>query len=1127
LDCSEGLPRVFSRFFIDRPIFASVLSIITVLLGLIALGSLPVNQYPRVTPPTIIISCNYPGADAKVVAEAIAAPIEQQVNGVEGMLYMTSQCGNDGSYSLTVAFEPEVNQSFAQVLVQNRVNLALPLLPDVVKQTGITTRKRSGDLLMFININSPDSRYDQLYLSNFVTLKIREELARLEGVAEVGMLGQKDYCMRIWLDPERLAARNLTASDVISALREQNTQVAAGQIGRPPARPGQVFELTLSTLGRLSEPEQFEQIIIRATPEGRVRLKDVGRVELGARNHDITAQIDGYPCVSVSVTQLPDANALETAQRVIAKMRELESLFPPGIRYHVSYDTTLVIRESIRKVFHTLRDAIVLVAVVVLLFLQNWRSALIPLVAVPVSLVGTFAVMAVLGFSLNNLTLFGLVLAIGIVVDDAIVVVEAVEHHLERGLAPREAAERAMQDVSGPVIAVALVLTAVFIPCTFIGGISGQFFRQFALTIAVSTAISAFNSLTLSPALAALLLQPRGARKDWLGRVLDFGLGWLFRAFEWSFRQSQAKYLLVVGWLLRRGGVALILYVGLIALTAYWYARTPAGYLPAQDRGNLFVPIQLPDAASLERTQKVVDQVAQIIREVPGVAHTTGIAGASFTLGANGSNFGQVFVALKPFDERTRPELSARVIAEQIRQRVEREIVEATVLVLTPPPIPGLGNAGGFTFILEDRGDWGLEELQKQSRNLIAKASKLPELQKVFTVFRADSPQLFVDVNRDQCARMGVEIDEVFQTLQTFLGSRYVNDFNRFGRTWQVVVQSEPQFRRRIEDIRRLRVRNREGGMVPLGAVTTVRAINGPLLLTRYNMYPAVVISGSAVAGVSSGQAMQLMEQLAQRELPEKMAYEWTALSLIQQRSGNTGVIMFLLAVVLVFLVLAAQYESWTLPLAVIVVVPTCLVGSIGAVHWTGGDLNIFTQIGLVVLVGLVSKNAVLIVEYGKAQRQMGLPRWEATLAACRLRFRPIVMTSLAFTLGVVPLIWASGAGAEMRQALGLPVFGGMLGVTVFGLLFTPVFFYWLNRDSHRVEPHRVEPPTPLPAAPPAPVTMTAQPEGEPTLPAAPTAEPAPPAAPPAPAGLPASASVADAAVLPALAKEGQAPTTS
>jgi multidrug efflux pump len=1079
---------MFSHFFIERPIFAAVMSIVITLAGIVAALNLPVAQYPQITPPSIIVSCNYPGANAHDVADSIAAPIEQQVNGVEDMMYMVSQSNNDGSYTLTVTFKPGVNLNFAQVLVQNRVNLALPLLPDVVKQTGVTTRKRNPDILQVIAIYSPNGRYDQLYLSNYATLHIMDELKRVHGVGDVQQFGQQDYSMRLWVDPERLAALNLTAADVANAVREQNRQVAAGHIGQEPTAAGKPFEFTITTLGRLSDPEQFDNIVLRADSAGRkVFLKDVGHAELGARNLDSTSKLDGRYNSSVAIWALPDANSIDVANGIVAKMEELKKRFPQDMDYAISLDMTPFIRESIKEVVRTLLEAVVLVACVVLLFLQNWRSALIPLVAVPVAVVGTFAVMIAIGFSLNNLTLFGLVLAIGIVVDDAIVVVEAVEQHIERGLTPRRAAHKAMDEVSRPVIAVALVLCAVFVPCAFISGITGQFFRQFALTIACSTVISAFNSLTLSPALAAILLRPHGAKKDLPGRILDGLLGWFFRMFNVVFRRGTRGYTNLVGRALRGSVVVLLLYGGLMALTLVGFrglprplasavpdqykkwgslnlsSGLPSGYIPNQDQGRFYIAVQLPDAASLERTQEAVDHIQRLVQPLDGLVHVTEIAGQSFTLNANGSNFGQFFVSFAPFDERRDPSLSATGITSQVRELLNKEVPEAQVSIFTPPPVSGLGSASGFKIIIEDRGDLGFVELEKNIVRLINRTKGLDEngkplvdengkpippsdkVENLYSIFRANTPQLYMDIERDKCQALGVNPLDVFSTLQIYLGSYYVNDFNRFGRTWQVICQASGPFRDDPDRVKLLKVRNSGGEMVPLGAVVSVREIGGPINIGRYNMYPACAILGLTKPGVSTGEGIEEMERLCQEVLSPGMAFEWTEINYMQIDAANNiwNNLIFPLAVAFVFLVLAAQYESWALPLAVILVVPMCILGSLTGVAATGGDINIFTQIGFVVLVGLASKNAILIVEFAKHKHEEGgLSRREATLEACRLRLRPILMTSFAFILGVVPLIISHGAGAEMRRVLGVAVFSGMLGVTLFGIFLTPVFFY-------------------------------------------------------------------------------------
>jgi len=1104
---------VFSRFFINRPIFASVLSIVIVLAGTIALFTLPVAQYPEIAPPTVEVSAYYPGANAQVVADTVAAPIEQQVNGVENMMYMSSQCTNDGKYTLTVTFEPGTDLNISQVLVQNRESLAEPILPDLVKRRGISVKKKSSNVLMIVNLFSKDGSRKSLELSNYATIQIRDELSRLPGVGDITYLGQRDYSMRIWLDPQKLATYNLNAADIIMAVQAQNIQVAAGQIGQPPTPTGQVTQLIITTLGRLENTEQFERIVVKNSAQALVYLKDVANIELGAQSYDQTCTLDGQPSVALSVYQLPGSNALDVAQRVKDRMKQLRRQFPPGIEYEIVYDTTPFIKESIFEVGETLFDAVVLVAVVVLLFLQNWRSALIPLVAVPVAVIGTFAVMAVLGFSLNNLTLFGLVLAIGIVVDDAIVVVEAVEHHIEHGMSPRDATIKAMEQVSGPVIAIGLVLSAVFIPSTFITGIIGQFFRQFALTIAVSTLISAFNSLTLSPALSALLLKrrvkghfealpwfafiPIGAwlghklishhlvahaidslhleaserildlLRTWgsalaggaaglliglvLGRPLNYLLGWLFYQFNRAFDFSTTVYTRTVAGLLRVSLLVLLVYGGLLVLTWWGFTTTPTGFIPQQDKGYLLVNVQLPDAASVTRTRKVVQDIEQIALQTPGVKHTVAISGQSILLGANASNFGALYLMLDDFENRTRAEISGESIAATLQERLGREIPEAIVNIFAAPPVEGLGTAGGFKIIVQDiSGDTDkvvFSRLEKETNAVVDAAADDPHLQGAFTSFRAKTPWLELIIDRTQAKDRGVSIDDIRTTLESTIGPYYINDFNRFGRTWQVNVQALHAFRQTIEDIYQLKVRNNMGDMVPLADFASVRFVDGPVMVMRYNMYPSAAVHADAGPDTSSGQAIDHLFQ-ATKQLPQSMRTEWTELAFLQLRTGDTAMWVFLLAVVLVFLVLAAQYESWSLPLAVILVVPMCLLCAIAGVVLARMDINIFTQIGFLVLVGLACKNAILIVEFAKAQREAGMERKEATLAACQLRLRPIIMTSFAFILGVVPLMVSEGAGAEMRRTLGTAVFAGMLGVTLFGIFLTPVFYYviqWLK----------------------------------------------------------------------------------
>ncbi len=1088
---------MISHFFIDRPIFASVLSIVFVLAGGVAVFTLPVAQYPEVTPPTVLVTAVYPGANAQTVRDTVAAPIEEQVSGVEGMMYMSSQSTNDGAYTLIVTFKLGMDSNMAQVLVQNRVSLALPVIPPLVQTEGINVRKMSPNTLMIVNLISPDDRYDSLFLSNYATIYVKDELGRLPGVAGITYLGQRDYSLRAWLDPDRLAALNLGPMDVVTAIAQQNLQVAAGQIGQPPAPKGQQFQLTINTLGRLTTPEEFGDIILKAAqgnplvqpsptgssapggatgPGGQygavgmggtsshsgpvaqataiVRLRDVvtrtpdgrPRVELGSQQYEQSSTLDGQPSVALSVYQLPGSNALDTAAGVYAKMEELKTSFPEGLDYKIVYDTTPFIRESVTEVFSTLRDALMLVAIVVLVFLQNWRAALIPLLAVPVAIVGTFAVMAALGYSLNNLSLFGLVLAIGIVVDDAIVVVENVERWLEQGLPPREAARRAMDEVTGPVIAVALVLCAVFVPCAFLSGITGQFFRQFAVTIAVSTVISAFNSLTLSPALAAILLKPHGARRDPLTWLLDLLLGWFFRLFNWAFGKGTAGYGWVVGRLLRGSVLVVLAYASLLVLTYFQFTFAPTGFVPQQDKGYLLLNVQLPDSAAADRTQKVMAHVGALARDTPGVAHTVGISGQSLILNANAPNVGSMYVLLKEFGQRRGPGLTADAIAVALQKRCQREVPGALVAAFGAPPIDGLGTTGGFKMIIEDRGNLGLDELQRVSDQIVSRGNGTPGLQGLFSSSRANTPWLHLDIYRTKCMALGVTVSDVFNALQVYLGSYYVNNFNEFGRTWQVNIQADPRFRDRVQDIELLQVRNNQGQMLRLGTVLSVRHTSGPVMVMRYNMYSATAITGNTAPGTSSGQAIALMHELGASEMPRSMRSDWTELTYLQLQAGNTALYVFALAVVFVFLVLAAQYESWKLPLAVILVVPMCLLCSVVGVRWAGMEVTIFTQIGFVVLVGLASKNAILIVEFAKQQQESGVPPREATLEASRLRLRPILMTSFAFIFGVVPLVVATGAGAEMRRSLGQAVFAGMLGVTLFGIFLTPVFFYVIQR---------------------------------------------------------------------------------
>jgi len=1029
----------FSHFFIDRPIFASVLSIVIVIVGLLAVFRLPVAEYPPVVPPTVVVKATYPGANPKVIADTVATPIEQEVNGVEDMLYMSAQCASDGTMSLTVTFKIGTDLDKAQVLVQNRVAVAEPTLPEEVRRLGVTTAKQSPDITLVVNLFSPSGRYDQVYVSNYAFLQVKDVLARLPGVGSIIIFGARDYSMRIWLDPQKLAARNLTADDVVNAIREQNVQVAAGQIGQPPIGKGVSFQYIVNAQGRLTEPGQFADIIIRQGADGQViRVRDVARVELAALDYSMNSKIDGKPTATVAIFQLPGSNSIKTSEAVHEAMAKLKERFPPGLDYKIVFDTTGFTRESIRAVLHTLVEAMLLVVLVVVLFLQTWRASIIPLLAVPVSLIGTCAAMAAMGFSLNNLSLFGLVLAIGIVVDDAIVVVENVERNIALGLSPRAATGKAMDEVSGAVVAVALVLGAVFIPTAFIAGISGQFYRQFALTIACSTLISAFNSLTLSPALCAILLQPHGARNDTFSRIIDGTVGWFFRGFNRAFGWATAVYSRAVGRLIRASAVVLLIYLGFIALTWFSFKKVPSGFIPPQDKGYLVIAIQLPDSASLERSDEVVDRISKIASETPGVLASIDLAGLSPISLSASPNAGTVFVILDEFGKRRG--LTGDMIAADLRQRL-MGIQEGMVFVFSPPPVNGMGVVGGFKMELQDRGGLGLEALQGAAYQLMGAAAKDPRLQGVYTTFRADTPQLYLDVDRLKAKSMGVPLSDIFDTLQIYLGSLYVNDFNLFGRTYHVTAQADAPFRRQPSDIMNFKTRNSQGGMVPLSTLVGVRTIAGPDRVVRYDMYPSAEMTGNPAPGVSSGDAIAAMEQLVREKLPPGIGFEWTELTLQQILEGNTAVFIFPLCVLFVFLTLAALYESWSLPLAIILIVPMCLLFAIAGVWMRGMDNNIFTQIGFVVLVGLACKNAILIVEFARQRQDAGLNRFDAAVEASRLRLRPILMTSFAFIFGVVPLLLAEGAGAEMRRALGTAVFSGMLGVTFFGIFLTPVFY--------------------------------------------------------------------------------------
>ncbi len=1032
----------FSQFFIQRPIFAAVLSLVILIGGAISLFQLPISEYPEVVPPTVVVRANFPGANPKVIGETVASPLEQAITGVEGMLYMSSQATADGKLTLTITFALGTDLDNAQVQVQNRVTRTMPTLPTEVQRLGVTVDKASPDLTMVVHLTSPDERYDMLYLSNYAALNVRDELARLDGIGDVQLFGMGDYSLRVWLDPNKVASRNLTATDVVSAIREQNRQVAAGSLGAPPAPGATDFQLSINTQGRLVTEEEFENIVIRAAEDGSItRLRDIARVELGSSQYALRSLLNNQPAVAIPVFQRPGSNAIEISDSVRARMAELKRNFPEGVDYEIVYDPTIFVRGSIEAVVHTLLEAIVLVVLVVILFLQTWRASIIPLAAVPVSLIGTFAVMHMLGFSLNALSLFGLVLAIGIVVDDAIVVVENVERNIGLGKSPVEATKQAMKEVTGPIIATALVLCAVFIPTAFISGLTGQFYQQFALTIAISTVISAFNSLTLSPALAAVLLRAHDAPKDGFSRLLDkLFNGWLFAPFNRVFERASHGYVGAVKRILRGSGIALLVYVGLVGLGYLGFASTPTGFVPPQDKQYLVAFAQLPDAATLDRTEDVIKRMSQIAAEHPGVENTVAFPGLSINGFTNSPNSGIVFTPLKPFDERSDPSLSANAIAADLNGKF-MQIQDAFIAIFPPPPVQGLGTIGGFRVQVQDRGNLGYEELYKQVQNVIAKSADYPELAGLFTSYQVNVPQVDADIDREKAKTHGVAIDQIFDTMQVYLGSLYANDFNRFGRTYQVNVQAEQKFRLTPEQIGQLKVRNNRGEMVPLSTFVKVSDSAGPDRVMHYNGFLTAEINGAAAPGYSSGQAEAAMERLLKAELPNGMSFEWTELTYQQILAGNTAMFVFPLCVLLAFLVLAAQYESWSLPLAVILIVPMTLLSAITGVILSGGDNNVFTQIGLIVLVGLACKNAILIVEFAKDKQEEGMDRLSATLEACRLRLRPILMTSFAFIMGVVPLVLSSGAGAEMRHAMGVAVFSGMLGVTFFGLLLTPVFY--------------------------------------------------------------------------------------
>ena len=1027
-----------SHFFIDRPIFACVLSIVFVILGAVAYARLPVAQYPEIAPPIINVTGQYPGASADIVASTVVAPIEEQINGVESMLYMSSNSTADGRFSIAVSFDLGTNLDIAQVQVQNRVAIAQPRLPADVRLVGVTVTKSSPDLMLVVHLYSPDKSRDALFISNYATLEIKDALTRIEGVGSITVFGSRDYAMRVWLDPDRLQSLGLTAGDVTLAMQGQNIQVASGVLNQPPVdRPG-AFQVAVKTLGRLADPEEFGSIVVKQSAAAVVRLRDVAMIELAALDYSSNSYLNVEPAVALAVFQRPGSNALSTSDTIRATMEELSKRFPPGLTYTIIYDPTQFIRQSVDEVQKTIAEAILLVVLVVILFLQSWRAAVIPLVAIPISLIGTFFFMAIFGFTLNNLSLFGLVLAVGIVVDDAIVVVENVERNIAAGLSPREAAIKSMNEVGAALIAIALVLCAVFVPSGFITGISGQFYRQFALTIAGATIISLLVSLTLSPALCALLLRPHRQRSP---RFWEYPLQVVFRGFNRGYDFIAAGYGWLVGRVVRLSLVMLVVYGGIVVFGLDEFRRTPLGFIPALDRGYLIAVIQLPPGASLARTDEVNRRAAEIARQVPGVAgavNVVGFSGATFT---NAPNSGAIFVVLEPFAQRAHdPRKSASAVLRELYSRFA-SIQEALIFVVPPPPVQGIGNAGGFRMMIEDRAGRGPQALQEVVGTIMSRAAETPGLSQVFSLFETATPELYLDIDRVKAQMLGIAAPDVFAALQIYIGSIYVNDFNLFGRTFRVTAQAAAPYRIDPRDILNIRVRNATGGTVPLGSFTTVRDMSGPYRVPRYNLYPAAELDGGAAPGYSQGQAMQIMERLANELLPDGFNYEWTTLAFQQIRAGNTATFAFVLAVTFVFLVLAAQFESLTLPLAVIMIVPMCLVASIVGVVLRGQDNNILTQVGFVVLIGLAAKNAILIVEFARQLEDQGQDRLAAATQAARLRLRPILMTSLAFIFGVTPLVWAVGAGAELRQALGTAVFFGMIGVTLFGLIFTPVFY--------------------------------------------------------------------------------------
>jgi multidrug efflux pump len=1031
------------RFFIDRPIFAGVVAIVTVFVGLIAMTALPIAQYPNITPPTVAVTASYPGANAETIASTVAAPLEQQINGVDNMLYISSTSTSDGQLAITVTFKPGVDPDTAQMLVQNRVQAAIPKLPETVRDNGVVVRKRSPDFTMAVSIVSPDDSRDDLYLSNFAYLQISDYLARLPGIGDIQFFGAREYSMRIWLNPEKIASLGMTPGDVVTALREQNVQIPAGNVGGQPAPAGLDFQMTVTTQGRLEDVSQFEEIVIKTGENGEVvRVKDVARVELGAKDYTVISRLDGKPAINIGIFQAPGSNALDVSQNVRAEMERLKERFPPGVDYRIIYDTTMFVKEAIDSVVHTIFEAFLLVVIVVLIFLQTWRSTLIPILAVPVSLIGTLAILLGFGFSLNLLTLLGLVLAIGIVVDDAIVVVEAVEHHMAEGLERREATIKAMNEVAGPIVAISLVLSAVFIPTAFIPGITGAFYKQFALTIAFSTILSMVNSLTLSPALCALFLQSPRDKKDILGRFLDGTLGWFFRLFNRSFDATRNVYLAVLRQFVRWKFVALLVYVGLLALTVFMFKKVPTGFIPEVDQGVMFVNVELPEGASIERTTVVMNRVEEILKKTPGISNTINRIGSSSVTQATAPNTGTIICVFEPFEERKGdPQKSLSSMLKHATAEFAK-ITEARVLAFPAPAVRGLSTTGGVKMMVQDRAGGSPADLEKAISKVIQAGQDRPEWSRLYSLYRANTPQLYADINRIQAKSKGVDIGSISQALQFYLGSIYVNDLTLYGKPFQVTAQADGKFRARAEDIMKLRTRNASGEMVPLGSLMDVREISAPSRVIRYNLFPAADLNANPAPGFSSGQVIAALGDIAKDSLPSTYGFEWTETALQEITAGNSAVFVFPICVFFVFLVLAALYESWSLPLAIILIVPLCVLSALLGIVATGGDNNIFTQIGFVVLIGLAAKNSILIVEFAKLiEDRDGKSPLEAAIEASKVRLRPILMTAFAFILGVVPLALATGAGYELRRAMGIAVFSGMLGVTLAGLLLTPVFY--------------------------------------------------------------------------------------